>query len=121
MSLRNFSQALRRSPRQNKIGHDLGLFSTSQKIVLSSSRGLSIFKDLQASRPRARTLLSRLRPRLQIVSSRPKTSLRTPPLLITVLHLNSSSLSAGSYCSVFKTRLAPHPFVLLQRDFPEDY
>ena len=32
--------------------HDLGPFSTRQKIVLSSSRGQGIFEDLQASRPR---------------------------------------------------------------------
>ena len=30
-----FSQVLWRAPRQNNIGHDLGTFSTSQKIVLS--------------------------------------------------------------------------------------
>ena len=35
--------------------HDLGKFSASQKIVLSSSRRQGIFEDLQASRPRPRT------------------------------------------------------------------
>ena len=52
ISSKMFLQALWRSPRQNKIGHDLNPFSTSQKIVLSSSRGQGIFEDLQASRPR---------------------------------------------------------------------
>ena len=37
---------------QNNVAHDLGPVSTSQKIVLSSSGGLGIFEDLQASRPR---------------------------------------------------------------------
>ena len=55
MSLKFFSQALWRSSRRNKIGHDLGPFSASQKIVLSSSRRQGIFKDLQASKPRPRT------------------------------------------------------------------
>ena len=54
MSSKFFSQALWRSPRRNKIGHDLGPFSISQKIVLSSSREQVIFEDLQASRPRPR-------------------------------------------------------------------
>ena len=35
-----------------KNGHDLGPFSTNQKIVLSSSREQGILQDLQASRPR---------------------------------------------------------------------
>ena len=52
MFLKICSPALWRSPGRNKIGHDLGPFSTSQKIVLASSRGQGIFKDLQASRPR---------------------------------------------------------------------
>ena len=55
LSLEKFSQAFWRSPRRNKIGHDLGPFSTSQKIVLSSSRGQGIFEDLQASRLRPTT------------------------------------------------------------------
>ena len=38
MSSENCSQLLRRSTR-NKIGHDLGRFSTSHKILLSSRRG----------------------------------------------------------------------------------
>ena len=49
---KNFSQALRRSSRRNKIGRDLGPFSTSQKLALSSSRGQGIFEDSQTSRPR---------------------------------------------------------------------
>ena len=51
-----FSQVLRRAPRQNNIAHDLGPFSTSQKIVLFSSRRQGVFKDLQGSRSRPRTL-----------------------------------------------------------------
>ena len=51
MSSKIFSQALRRSSKQNKVGHDLGPFSTSQKIVLSSSQEHGIFEDL----PRAMT------------------------------------------------------------------
>ena len=49
---KNFSQALRRSSRRNEIGRDLGPFSTSQKLALSSSRGQGIFEDSQTSRPR---------------------------------------------------------------------
>ena len=56
---KKFLQALSYSPRQNKTGHDLGPFSTSQKIVLSSSRKQDIFEDLKASSPR--TWLARLR------------------------------------------------------------
>ena len=36
MSLKFFSEALLRSSRRNKVGHNLGPFSTSQKIVVSS-------------------------------------------------------------------------------------
>ena len=36
-----FLQVLLRSPRRNNIAHDFGTFSTGQKIVLSSSRGLA--------------------------------------------------------------------------------
>ena len=39
-----FSEALWRSSIRKKIGRDLGLFSTSQKIVLSSSRELAGFE-----------------------------------------------------------------------------
>ena len=45
-----FSQILWRVPRRNNIARDLR--STSQKIVLSSSRRQGIFEDLQSSRPR---------------------------------------------------------------------
>ena len=51
MSSKSFSQALWRSSRRYKIGHDLSPFSTNQKMVLFSSRGQGIFEDLQASRP----------------------------------------------------------------------
>ena len=54
-------QAIWRSLRRHKIGHDLGLFSTSQKIVLSSSRGH--FRGLAGSEAKAKDF------RLQIVSS----------------------------------------------------
>ena len=50
-----FLQVLLRAPRKNNIAHDLGQFSTSQKIVLSSSREQGIFEDLQGSRPRPKT------------------------------------------------------------------
>ena len=56
ISSKNFSQALWRCTRRNKIGHDLGPLSTSQKLVLSSSRGQGIFEDLHSSRARPRTL-----------------------------------------------------------------
>ena len=44
MSSKIFLQVLWRSSRPYKIGHDLGPFSTSQKIVLSSSRRQGIFE-----------------------------------------------------------------------------
>ena len=47
-----FAQILRRAPRWNNIAHDLGPFSTNQKIVLFSSWGQDIFEDLQSWRPR---------------------------------------------------------------------
>ena len=49
---KNILQGRWRAPRQNLIGHDLDPFSTSQKIVLSSSRGYGIYEDLQAFRSR---------------------------------------------------------------------
>ena len=52
LSSKFFSQACWRSSRRNKIVHDLGPFSTSQKIVLSLSRGQGIFENLQTSIPR---------------------------------------------------------------------
>ena len=59
-SLKIFSQVLWRAPKRNNIAHNLGSFSTSQKIVLSSSRGQDIFEDLtkdfKASRPRPSVL-----------------------------------------------------------------
>ena len=39
-----FLQVLLRAPRRNNIAHDIGTFSTGQKIVLSSSRGLAGFE-----------------------------------------------------------------------------
>ena len=39
-----FLQVLLRAPRRNNIAHDIGTFSTDQKIVLSSSRGLAGFE-----------------------------------------------------------------------------
>ena len=61
MSSKTFSHTFWRFSTRNKIGHDLGTFLTSQKIVRSSSRGQSIFEDLQASKPRPRTWPSRPR------------------------------------------------------------
>ena len=46
MSSKFFSQALWRSLRRNNIGHELGPSSTSQKIVLSSSREQGHFRGL---------------------------------------------------------------------------
>ena len=40
---------------QKNISHDLGPFSTGQKIVLFSNRGQGIFEELQGSRPRPKT------------------------------------------------------------------
>ena len=65
--LRKFST--RFLPLSNKI-------LTVQKIVLSSSRGQGNFRGLEASRPRQRTLN---------LSSRPKPSCRTSPLMTTQL------------------------------------
>ena len=56
--------------------------STVQKIVLSSSRGQGNFRGLEASRPR-----------IQNLSSKPRTSSRTPPLVA-----NTSSFAAGKSC-----------------------
>ena len=39
-----FLQVLWRVPRRNNIAHDIGTFSTGQKIVLSSSQGLAGFE-----------------------------------------------------------------------------
>ena len=55
MSLIFFSPALWRSSRRIKISHDLGPFSTSQQIGLSSVPRQGIFEDLQASRARPST------------------------------------------------------------------
>ena len=45
-SLLKKSQGLWRAPRRNNIAHNLGAFSTTQNMVLSSSRELGIFEDL---------------------------------------------------------------------------
>ena len=55
-----FSLVFWLAPRRNNIAHDLGPFSTSKKVGLSTSRGQGILKNLQASRtwpskPRPRT------------------------------------------------------------------
>ena len=50
-----FAQKFASSLACSSNAHDLGKFSASQKIVLSSSRRQGIFEDLQASRPRPRT------------------------------------------------------------------
>ena len=65
-SIKNyFPQIPWRAPRQNNIAHDLGPFSTSQKIVLSSSRGQNIF-EVRGQGQRLKIVFSR-------GSSRPKT------------------------------------------------
>ena len=50
-----FTQNVASSLACSSNAHDIGKFSASQKIVLSSSRRQGIFEDLQASRPRSRT------------------------------------------------------------------
>ena len=50
-----FAQKFASSLACSSNAHDLGKFSASQKIVLSSSRRQGIFEDLQASRPQPRT------------------------------------------------------------------
>ena len=52
LKIRKFSGVLL---DQTNIANDLGPFSTTQKIVLSSNRGQGVFEGLQASRPRLRT------------------------------------------------------------------
>ena len=69
-----FSQVLRRAPRRNNIAHDLDPFSTRQKMVLSSIREQGIFEWAQGQG------LDHRGQGLQIVSSRPRTSSRTPLL-----------------------------------------
>ena len=69
-----YARSLASSKTKNKNAHDLGPFSTNQIIVLSSSWRRGIFEDMQAFRPRLQTVSSR-------TSSRPRTSLKTPPLI----------------------------------------
>ena len=67
----------KRSPRKNvfqKIFQALHKILTIQKILLSSSRGQANFRGLEASRPR--------------------TSSRTPPLIVSILILCSIELNA---------------------------
>ena len=64
-------QAISRKKRFHKL-------LTTHKIVLSSSRGQANFQGLEASRP---IDLRGSGQGLQYVSSRPRTSLRTPPLV----------------------------------------
>ena len=71
---RSSQKFFKRSPRKNvfqKIFQALHKILTIQKILLSSSRGQANFREL---RPRGQGQ------RLQNVSSRPRTSSRTPPL-----------------------------------------
>ena len=56
-------RSLSSSKTKNKNVHDLGPFSTGQRIMLLSSRGQGIFEDLQASRPSTRRSRRRSRPR----------------------------------------------------------
>ena len=93
ISSKFFSLALWRSSRPNKIGHDLGPFSTSQKIVLSSSQGQGIFEDLQASRARPRT------PNCVLEDS---TSAQQSKLVATVSNL--TSLRFESHTSLFRDK-----------------
>ena len=75
---RSSQKIFKRSPLKNvfqKIFQVLHKILTFQKIVLSSSPGQANFRGLEASRPRAQGQ------GLQNVSSRPRTSSRTPPLI----------------------------------------
>ena len=71
----NLPRGLRRSPRR-KNGHDLGLFLTNQKIVLSSTKEKAFSKNsrLCSQDQEPQIVFSR-------TSSRLRTSLRTPPLV----------------------------------------
>ena len=77
----------KRSPQKNvfqKIFQALHKILTIQKILLSSRRGQADFRGLEA---RGQGLDLRGQDQgLQNVSSRPKTSLRTPPLICTQQH-----------------------------------
>ena len=46
---KKFLEVFWHAPRRNNIAHELGPFSIGQEIVLSSSRGQSIFEDKQSS------------------------------------------------------------------------
>ena len=77
----------KRSPLQNvfqKIFQPLHKILTFQKIVLSSSRGQANFRGLEASRPRLdlRGQGQGLQNVSSRTSSRPRTSSRTPPLVM---------------------------------------
>ena len=80
---RSSQKFFRRSPQKNvfqKNFQALHKILTIQKKLLSSSRGHPIFEDL---RPRGQGLDLRGQGQgLQNVSSRPRTSSRTPPLII---------------------------------------
>ena len=80
---RSSQKFFRRSPQKNvfqKISQALHKILTIQKVVLSSSRGQTNFRGLEASRPGQGQGLQNVSSR---TSSRPKTSSRTPPLIIT--------------------------------------
>ena len=86
-----FKYFFRRSPNktaQKKIFQPIYKSLTIQKIVLSSSRGQANFRGLEASRPRRQGIdLRGLGQGIQNVSSRPKTSSRTTPLMMMILAL----------------------------------
>ena len=84
-----FTKFFKRSPQKNvfqKNFQALHKILTIQKIVLSSSRGQANFEDL---RPRGQGLDLRGQG-LQNVSSRPRTSSRTPPLILNLFEKKQS-------------------------------
>ena len=95
-----FLRVLRRAPRQNNIAHDFGPFSTSQKIVLFSNLGQDIFEDLKL-RGHGQELDfwgQGQSQGLQIVSSRPRTSSRTLPLIL--IYTKSTARTCLKYIPV---------------------
>ena len=104
---RSSQKFFKRSPQKNvfqKIFQALHKILTIQKIVLSSSRGQANFRGLEASRPRPGLDLRGQGQGLQNVSSRPRTSSRTPPLLPTTSQVIWSVIavySKNEYCSYY--------------------
>ena len=89
---RSLQKFFKRSPQKNvfqKIFQALHKILTIQKVVLSSSRGQANFRGLEASTPK---------PRTSNLSSRPRTSSRTPPLEINSKRRRRSRHERGLLC-----------------------